>query len=115
MVTRLSDLKIKLFTDGADKAQIMDMAKQPWIKGFTTNPSLLKKAGVRDYEAFARDLVTAVPDRHISFEVFSDDVPEMVAQARVLASWGKNVHVKLPVTTTRGEPLYDAVRSLSRD
>jgi transaldolase len=91
------------------------MAKQPWIAGFTTNPSLLKKAGVRDYEAFARDLVAAVPDRHISFEVFSDDIPEMLEQGRVIASWGKNVHVKLPVTTTRGEPLYDAVRTLSRD
>ena len=115
MVTRLSDLKVKLFTDGADKAQIMDMAKQPWIKGFTTNPSLLKKAGVRDYEAYARDLVAAVPDRHISFEVFSDDIPEMVAQANVIASWGPNVYVKLPVTTTRGEPLFQAVRALSRD
>src|SRR3954469_22116063 len=108
---RLSDLKVKLFTDGADKAQILQMAKQPWIAGFTTNPSLLKKAGVTDYEAYARDLVAAVPDRHISFEVFSDDIPEMVAQARVIAAWGKNVHVKLPVTTTRGEPLYDAVRT----
>ena len=79
---KLADLKVKLFTDGADKVQIVEMAKQPWITGFTTNPSLLKKARVRDYEAFARDLVTAVPDRHISFEVFSDDIPEMVAQAR---------------------------------
>ena len=112
---RLSELKVQLFTDGADKAQIVEMARQPWIAGFTTNPSLLKKAGVRDYEAFARDLVAAVPDRHISFEVFSDDIPEMVEQGRFIASWGKNVHVKLPVTTTRGEPLYDAVRTLSRD
>src|SRR4029079_9510712 len=111
----LAKLKVKLFTDGADKAQIVEMAKQPWIAGFTTNPSLLKKAGVRDYEAFARDLVAAVPDRHISFEVFSDDIPEMLAQGRAIASWGKNVHVKLPVTTTRGEPLYDTVRTLSRD
>ena len=115
MTIKLSDLKIQLFTDGADKAQIVDMAKQSWIRGFTTNPSLLKKAGVRDYAAYARDLVAAVPDRHISFEVFSDDIPEMVAQARVITTWGRNVHVKLPVTTTRGEPLYDAVRSLSRD
>ena len=68
---KLSDLKIKLFTDGADKAQIVEMAKQAWIAGFTTNPSLLKKAGVSDYERYARDLVAAVPDRHISFEVFS--------------------------------------------
>jgi transaldolase len=112
---KLTDLKVKLFTDGADKAQILEMAKQPWIAGFTTNPSLLKKAGVADYAAYARDLVAAVPDRHISFEVFSDDVPEMVAQARVIAAWGKNVFVKLPVTNTRGEPLFEAVRSLSRD
>jgi transaldolase len=111
---KLADLKVKLFTDGADKAQILDMAKRPWIAGFTTNPSLLKKAGVRDYEAYARDLVAAVPDRHISFEVFSDDIPEMVAQAQFIASWGRNVYAKLPVTTTRGEPLFDAVRSLSR-
>jgi transaldolase len=112
---RLSDLDVKLFTDGADKAQILDMARQPWIKGFTTNPSLLKKAGVRDYAAYGRDLVAAVPDRHISFEVFSDDIPEMVAQAHVIASWGANVYVKLPVTTTRGEPLFGAVRTLSRE
>src|SRR6187402_2332423 len=112
---KLSDLKVKLFTDGADKAQILDMAKQSWIAGFTTNPSLLKKAGVRDYAAYARDLVSAVPDRHISFEVFSDDIPEMVAQGRVIATWGKNVHVKLPVTNTRGDGLYEAVRSMSRE
>lgn len=112
---KVSDLKVKLFTDGADKAQILEMAKQPWIKGFTTNPSLLKKAGVRDYAAYATDLVAAVPDRHISFEVFSDDIPEMIAQARVITAWGQNVYVKLPVTTTRGEPLFDTVRTLSRE
>src|SRR5882672_6789521 len=115
MAIKLSDLKVKLFTDGADKAQIVEMAKQRWISGFTTNPSLLKKAGVRDYASYARDLIAAVPDRHISFEVFSDDIPEMVAQARVIAAWGKNVYVKLPVTTTRNEPLFDVVRVLSRD
>jgi len=114
-VATLETLKVKLFTDGADKAQIVEMAKQAWIAGFTTNPSLLKKAGVSDYEHFARDLVAAVPDRHISFEVFSDDIPEMVAQAGVIASWGDNVYVKLPVTTTRNEPLFDVVRTLSRD
>ena len=112
---KLAQLKVKLFTDGADKAQIVEMAKQSWIAGFTTNPSLLKKAGVSDYAAYARELVAAVPDRHISFEVFSDDVAEMVAQARVITSWGKNVYVKLPVTNTRGEPLFDAVRTLSRE
>ena len=114
-MTTLAKLKVKLFTDGADKAQIVEMAKQSWIAGFTTNPSLLKKAGVSDYAAYGRDLVTAVPERHISFEVFSDDIPEMVAQAGVITAWGKNVYVKLPVTTTRGEPLFDAVRSLSHD
>jgi transaldolase len=91
------------------------MAKNKWISGFTTNPSLLKKAGVRDYESYGRDLVAAVPDRHISFEVFSDDIPEMVDQARTIASWGRNVYVKLPVTTTRGEPLRDAIAMLTRD
>src|SRR6476469_8019574 len=110
MATTLKDIKVKLFTDGADKAQIVEMAKNAWIAGFTTNPSLLKKAGVRDYEAYGRDLVAAVPDRHISFEVFSDDIPEMVAQGRLIASWGKNVHVKLTVPTTRDEGLYDAIR-----
>lgn len=112
---RLEDLGVKLFTDGADKAQIVDMAKHRWIAGFTTNPSLLRKAGVADYEAFGRDIVAAVPDRHISFEVFSDDIPEMVAQARHITTWGRNVYVKLPVMTTRGETLYGAVRDLSRD
>src|ERR1700742_2822365 len=112
---KLSDLKIKLFSDGADKAQILDMAKQSWIAGFTTNPSLLKKAGVKNYAEYGRDLVRAVPDRHISFEVFSDDIPEMVAQANVIAGWGPNVYVKLPVTTTRGDSLFQAVRALSRD
>ena len=112
---KLSDLKVKLFTDGADKAQIVEMAKQSWIAGFTTNPSLLKKAGVSDYAAYGRELVAAVPDRHISFEVFSDDIPEMVAQARIITTWGKNVYVKLPVSNTRGETLFEAVRTLSHE
>ncbi len=111
----LRDLKVKLFTDGADKAQIVDMAAQPWIRGFTTNPSLLKKAGVSDYASYARELVAAVPDHHLSFEVFSDEIPEMVAQARIIANWGANVYVKLPVTTTRGEPLFEAVRAISQE
>ena len=111
----LAGLKVKLFTDGADKAQIVEMAKNPWIAGFTTNPSLLKQAGVKDYAAFGRDVVAAVPDRHISFEVFSDDIPEMEAQARVINAWGSNVYVKLPVTTTRNEPLFDTVRKLSHE
>jgi transaldolase len=112
---RLDDLAVKLFTDGADRAQIVDMARHAWIKGFTTNPSLLKKAGVTDYESYGREIVAAVPDRHLSFEVFSDDIPEMVAQALTIATWGANVYVKLPVTNTRDDTLYEAVRSLSRD
>ena len=111
----LAGLKVKLFTDGADKAQIVEMAKNKWIAGFTTNPSLLKQAGVKDYAAFGRDLVAAVPDRHISFEVFSDDIPEMEAQARAINAWGSNVYVKLPVTTTRNEPLFHMVRKLSHE
>jgi transaldolase len=114
-VARSNELTVKLFADGADKAQIVELARQPWIAGFTTNPSLLKKAGVSDYAAYAREVVAAVPDRPISFEVFSDDIPQMVQQARVIATWGPNVYVKLPVTTTRGEVLYDAVKALSRD
>ncbi|MDQ0505604.1 transaldolase [Xanthobacter agilis] len=107
-------LKVKLFTDGADKAQIMEMARHGHIAGFTTNPSLLRKAGVTDYAAYARDLVAAVPDRPISFEVIADDVAEMRRQARLIAEWGPNVYVKLPVSTTRGEPLYPLVRELSQ-
>ena len=115
MAVTLQDLDIKLFADGADKAQILEMAKLPWIKGFTTNPSLMKAAGVTDYVSYARELVAAAPDRHISFEVFSDDIPEMIGQARLISTWGPNVDAKLPVTTTRGEPLFDAIHGLSRD
>jgi transaldolase len=112
-MTTLASLKIKLFTDGADKAQIVEMAKQKHIAGFTTNPSLLKKAGVKDYETYARELVAAVPDKHISFEVISDDIDSMIAEARLITTWGKNVYVKLPVINTRSEPLYDAIKMLS--
>ena len=111
----LADLKVKLYTDGAEKASIVEMAQKSWIRGFTTNPSLLKKAGVSDYAAYAKDLVAAVPDHHISFEVFSDDLREIEAQARVIATWGRNVYVKLPVTNTKGEPLYDLIHKLSRE
>ena len=110
---KLADLKTKIFADGAAKADMVELAKNAWVAGFTTNPSLLKKAGVKDYAAFAQDVVRAIPDRPISFEVFSDDIPEMIAQARIITTWGKNVYVKLPVTNTRGEALYDAMRALS--
>jgi len=110
---KLADIKTKIFADGAAKADMVELAKNSWVAGFTTNPSLLKKAGVKDYAAFAQDVVRAIPDRHISFEVFSDDIPEMIEQAQIIKTWGKNVYVKLPVTNTRGETLYDAVRKLS--
>lgn len=115
MAVTLKDLHVKPFADGADKAQIFEMAKLSWIRGFTTNPTLMKAARVSDYASFARDLIAAVPDRHISFEVFSDDIAEMVRQARLISAWGANVYAKLPVTTTRGEPLFPAIRALSRD
>lgn len=114
MTVTFDMLKVKLFTDGADKAQIMEMARHSHIAGFTTNPSLLRKAGVTDYAAYARDLVAAVPDRHISFEVIADDMDEMRRQAGIIAAWGANVYVKLPVSTTSGAPLFPLVRELSQ-
>ena len=113
MAVTLASLKIKLFTDGADKAQIVEMAKQKHIAGFTTNPSLLKKAGVKDYEAYARELVAAVPDKHISFEVISDDIEQMMAEASLITKWGRNVYVKLPIINSKGETLTGAIRKLS--
>ncbi len=113
MAVTLASLKVKLFTDGAEKAQIVEMAKLPYIAGFTTNPSLLKKAGVKDYEAFARDLTAAVPDKHISFEVISDDIDGMLAEGRLITTWGKNVYVKMPVINSRGESVIEAIRQLS--
>jgi transaldolase len=113
MSATLASLKIKLFTDGAEKAQIVEMAKLPYIAGFTTNPSLLKKAGVRDYEAYARELTAAVPDKHISFEVISDDIDGMIAEARLITTWGRNVYVKMPVINSRSEPVIEAIRQLS--
>ena len=97
----LSDLRIKLFADGADKAQILNSQSNPLIRGFTTNPTLMRAAGVKNYEAFARDILEAVTDRPISFEVFADDFCEMERQARKIAAWAENVFVKIPVTNTR--------------
>jgi transaldolase len=95
-------LNVKIFADGAELDSIRKLAANPAIKGFTTNPSLMRKAGVEDYEDYARRIIAAVPDRPISFEVFADDFDEMIAQGRVIASWGKNVNVKIPVMTTGG-------------
>ena len=97
------DLTIKLFADGADLDGMLQMHANPMIKGFTTNPTLMRKAGVQDYEAFARQVLKAITDRPVSFEVFADDLPTMAAQARVIQSWGRNVNVKIPVTNTKGE------------
>ncbi len=96
-------LKIKLFADGADIKGIAEMAANPLIKGFTTNPTLMRKAGIADYKAFAKEAIAAVGGRPISFEVFADDFEEMERQAQEIASWGGNVNVKIPVTNTRGE------------
>ncbi len=111
---RLEDLKVKIFADGADLANILELYKNPIIKGFTTNPTLMKQAGVTDYDEFARALLSAVPDRPISFEVFADDFDEMEWQALEIASWGGQVVVKVPVTNTRGESSAPLVKRLSR-
>lgn len=109
----VSELKIKIFADGADKAGMLEMYRFPLIKGFTTNPTLMRKAGVTDYQGFALDILSAIKDRPISFEVFSDDFDEMYRQALQIASWGDNVYVKIPVTNTRGEPSYDLIANLA--
>src|ERR1700679_453480 len=105
--------QVKIFADGADIDGILTLYKNPLIKGFTTNPTLMRKAGIDDYEAFARRLIKAVPDRPISFEVFADDFDEMIAQGRVIASWGANVNVKIPVTTTKGAFTGPVIRTLT--
>jgi transaldolase len=110
----LKSLKVKLFADGADLAGIQEMAANPMIKGFTTNPTLMRKAGIVDYKAFALQVLDVVPNRPVSFEVFDDDFDEMEKQALEIASWGKNVNVKIPVTNTKGEFCGPLVERLSR-
>jgi len=112
-VRKIEDLRIKLFADGADKAGMLEMARLPYVRGFTTNPTLMRKAGVVDYQAFAREVLREIADRPISFEVFSDEFSEMERQARLIAAWGPNVYVKIPVTNTRREPAYGLIRRLS--
>jgi transaldolase len=111
----LDKLKIKIFADGADKAGMLEMYANPMIQGFTTNPTLMRKAGIIDYEAFARDVLVSIQDRPISLEVFADDFDEMERQARIIASWGKNVYVKIPITNTKGENSAELVRRLSQE
>lgn len=112
-VKKVSDLKVKIFADGADKAAMLEMYQHPYVKGFTTNPTLMNKAGIRDYEAFARDILLSIPDRSISFEVFSDDFDDMKRQALKIAEWGSNVYVKIPVMNTQAKPAYDLIRTLA--
>lgn len=109
----VKDLKIKIYADGADKAGILEMYKKPFVGGFTTNPTLMKKSGITDYESFAKDILSVVKDRSISFEVFSDDFAEMEKQALKINSWGENVFVKIPITNTKAQPAYELIEKLS--
>jgi transaldolase len=109
----VEQLSVKIFADGADLPGMLELYRQPYIGGFTTNPTLMRKAGISDYRSFARDVLAAIPDRPISFEVFSDDFVEMERQAHEIASWGANVYVKVPVTNTKGASAAALVRRLS--
>lgn len=110
----LEKLKIKLFADGADISEIKELSKNELIKGFTTNPSLMKKSGVKDYKKFAQDITKIIVDKPISFEVFADDLGEMEKQALEIAKWGNNINVKIPITNTKGQPTKDLIKSLSK-
>jgi transaldolase len=109
----LENLNTKIFADGAELEGMLAMYREPHIKGFTTNPTLMRNAGITDYRAFAKQVLSAIPDRPISFEVFSDEFGDMERQAREIATWGEHVYVKIPVTNTRREPAYDLVHRLS--
>lgn len=113
-MTGNQQLKVKLFADGADLAGMKEMAANPLIRGFTTNPTLMRKAGISDYKAFAREVLQAIPDRPVSFEVFADEFDEMEAQAHEIASWGRNVNVKIPVTNTRKQFSGTLIERLAR-
>lgn len=110
---KLSELRVKLFADGAVKADILEMYRNPLIKGFTTNPTLMRKAGISDYKAFALDILQMIRDRPISFEVFSDDFSEMERQALLIKDWGDNVYVKIPITNSEGKSSIPLVHRLS--
>jgi len=109
----INQLKVKLFADGADLDSMLVLHNDPSIRGFTTNPTLMNKVGITDYEKFARQVLEAIPDRPVSFEVFADDLTDMLAQAKVIASWGPNVNVKIPVTNTKGEFTGPIIKELS--
>lgn len=105
--------KVKIFSDGADKASMLEMAKNPLVKGLTTNPSLMKKAGVKEYRSFCKEILAEIKDKPISFEVFADDFKEMKRQALEIASWGENVYVKIPITNSEGESSLSLIRELA--
>ncbi len=111
---KVEDLKVQIFADGADKAGMLEMYAKPYIKGLTTNPTLMKKAGITDYRAFCKDILTQIKDKPLSFEVFSDNFSEMERQAMEIASWGDNVYVKIPVTNTKQETCYALVKKLGQ-
>ncbi len=112
---KLHELNIKIFADGAEKASMVALSKDPLIKGLTTNPTLMRKAGITDYAGFAKEVLAEIKDKPVSFEVFSDDFDEMERQARIIASWAPNVYVKIPITNTKKEPSYDLIKKLSAD
>ena len=109
----VDNLSVKIFADGADLVGMQELYRHPFVQGFTTNPTLMRKAGISDYRAFALQVLKAIPDRPISFEVFSDEFADMERQAREIASWGDNVYVKIPVTNTRRESACALIRRLS--
>ncbi len=110
-----NDLSIKIFADGADRNGMLEMYKKPFIKGLTTNPTLMRKAGIDNYADFAQDILSIITDKPISFEVFSDDFDEMYRQAKLIAGWADNVYVKIPVSNTKGESSIELVRTLAAD
>ena len=113
MEPRISNLNIKIFADGADLQGMFEMASKPYISGLTTNPTLMRKADVKDYELFARKVLESIDSKPISFEVFSDEIEEMKTQGKKIASWGNNVFVKIPITNTRGESTKSALAYLT--
>ena len=111
---KIEDLKVKIFSDGADKEDMLDMASKTFIRGLTTNPTLMKKAGIKDYEGFAKDILSTIKEKPISFEVFSDDFDEMEKQAMKITSWADNVYVKIPITNTKKESTKELIQRLAK-
>ena len=110
---KIEDLKVKIFSDGADKKDMLEMNSKTFIKGLTTNPTLMKKAGIKDYELFAKDILSTIKEKPISFEVFSDDFSDMERQAMEITSWADNVYVKIPITNTKKETSKELIKRLA--